>query len=534
MTQTTDVAGPAVRRSVVEFGWMAPLWAMAELFHLFANPSDLAELLVSGFSVATVLAWASAVTAAVILAGPQAGLQAELQAEQKGSTASKSVPPTGRDDRPLLLLCCLVIADIVVSAPVIGNHQMILGLGSLLVIGSAIEARLRSTARAPSAPSLTGAVSVGLRWLLLIVYGAIAFSKVNTDYLNPVVSCAVVFSDELLSWFGLSASGNPVASWAAIYGSLGIELAVPLLLAVARLRSFGVVLAVVFHGLLSLEPVGHVFDFTAVLIPFFVLFAPPCSHRRLMMLINRVQRRLSVPIAVGLVVVGLLVSLILVGVGFPAWSIGYPIWIAYLIAISWAVVAPIVFGRGRSHHRTGPQSPPALLLSGNRLGPAAVVVLALALVNGAAPYLQIKTATAFNMYSNLRVIGHQTNHLIVPVGPTLRTPELVVVEAAAAGGQSDSPLDFYIERGLGVPVDNLSTYLIDSGGDTSPVVVRPVDVGQHDFGLGVPVPFDPASTTAHGSRFDPLSSSVGRSFGSWRSVDVDGPAQCLRWWGPAY
>ncbi len=473
-------------------------------------------MLVGQFSAASIVAWASAIVAAAVLATPIV----RVEASSEDGVRSKATPSYSEASLILFMtLCALLVADLVVSAPLVGNHQMIIALGSLLLLAAWCWAAV--TRASGMFGGWADAAIAGLRWLLLLAYGLIAFSKLNSDYLNPVVSCAVVFSNEMSEWFGLSVSDSKVASGFAIYGSLLTELSVPVLLSIRRLRSVGVLLALGFHGFLSLEPVGHVYDFTAVLIPFFLLFAPVQVQQILAGVVGRVQSRLSPPMTIMVVLVVLLGNLIAVGAGLPIWVIGFTLWLVYGVVLCWLVVPLLVRSIGRPSPAT--ERP---LLFGYRLAPPVLAVLALALANGMAPYLQLKTATAFNMYSNLRVLGEESNHVIVPATVALRTPELQMVATV----DSDDPLSFYSDAGLALPRENLVRYLKQSEGeDVVDLVIQPVD------GVTEPRSADEFLRLAldDGEEMS-VSSTISRLFGLRRAVDVEGPSQCLRLWGPAY
>ena len=67
------------------------------------------------------------------------------------------------------------------------------------------------------------------------------------------------------------ATGSILAS-VLIYATAITELAIPLQLAVLRLRRIGVIVAMSFHTLVSFDLDQHFYDFTAVLLPLFALF----------------------------------------------------------------------------------------------------------------------------------------------------------------------------------------------------------------------------------------------------------------------
>ena len=59
------------------------------------------------------------------------------------------------------------------------------------------------------------------RALLAVMYFYGIFHKINTDFFDPTVSCAVALYDPLASGFGLA--GNPIGHQVAIWSTFIIE-----------------------------------------------------------------------------------------------------------------------------------------------------------------------------------------------------------------------------------------------------------------------------------------------------------------------
>lgn len=495
----------------IDDGWFLVLWPVALLFHLGSNSRHLSGLVHDGPNPVALGQLAMAVAAGFLLV-----------------QGSRSVAASA-----VALLASLQLAVTSAKLPVIGNHEMILALVSLVVLASLIPYIRAGSPSGYSAWMATAAPA--LRWVFLVSYGFIAFSKLNTGFLDPDVSCARVFGDEMAKWFGLNVRAGTWPALVAIYGTVLIELLVPALLLWSRTRSWGVALALVFHTVLALDPDSHVVDFTSTLVPLLMLFTPASVRelltRDLHRLIALAGRRTT---ALVLVVLALSHGLVL-RTGTAPWSVAMPVWLAAMATLGWWLVV-----RGRSVQRPRPT---AL----GRPGRLALVVVLLAALNGLAPYLEVKTAHGFNMYSNLHTANGATNHLLVPATLPLRPLDLVTVQSAEAG-----PLAYY-SVGSAAGVD-----------ESNPMFALPRENVEHLLGVRLVAETDPNSGSGRarpgddplggavlvdsltGSRLvardvgsdrsilDRLRSGVLHRLALRRTVVISEPRACLRSWGPLY
>jgi hypothetical protein len=149
----------------------------------------------------------------------------------------------------------------------------------------------------------------------------------------------------------------------------------------------------------------------------------------------------------------------------------------------------------------------------------AVVVL-LTSLNAVAPYIEVRTAGAFNMYSNLAVNDGETNHFLLPGTLPLRdAPILYEYEPDA---DNSTPIDFYDEGGFVIPEANLAQWAqryptLDvevrrTNGSESPTVMSLQDVAAQA---------NPADTLVERILYI-------------RAVDVEGSTDCRRYWGAAH
>ena len=89
------------------------------------------------------------------------------------------------------------------------------------------------------------------------------------------------------------------------------------------------------------------------------------------------------------------------------------------------------------------------------------VVPLLVVFNGLTPYLELKTAYGWNMYSNLATVDGDTNHFLVP-----RTLPVLDAQADIAHivSTDDAGLRLYVEQHFDIPFLQLRAYLSEHAG----------------------------------------------------------------------
>ena len=391
------------------------LWAIALLLHLAGNSHHLSPV---GPIGAAQIVMAGLAVLSIVRPGP----------------------------RPAVGLALVHLAITAAKLPHVGNHEIILALVDLVVVGAVVRGVRRATRSA-----WTQMAAPALRPVLLVAYGAIAFSKLNRGFLDPAVSCAAVFGDELGRWVDLRPSTNSGLSAGAIGATVLIELAVPILLVAPRTRLIGVWLGLLFHFVLALDPTGHVFDFSSALVPLFLLFLPPAGQRRLDAAVlglraNRTGAEMALTLAVAMALHGaVLVS------GAPRWAVAWPLWLVVAVSVMAAV-------RAATGPSDGPDASPHSLMPPRWAWP--VVVLAVAVAVG--PYLEVRSAASFNMYANLRVAGGASNHLVVPASPAGGRELVRLISVSVQGSHdtaesalADALRDAYVGVDVLVPLENV-------------------------------------------------------------------------------
>ena len=370
--------------------------------------------------------------------------------------------------RPRLALVAsgLVVVDLWLDAPMVGNHALLLGLGGLAILLTR-----------PGWPPGDLEADRGRSWLatmrftILIAYGAIAFSKLNTGYLDPVVSCGVRFAGDIGAPIGFDAarlgSDRALGSF-LLLAVLCIELAIPFLLVVSSpvRRNLVVVGAVIFHVLVGLDPGRHFWDFTATLIPFYLAFCTTSTLRSLEAAAGELLGTpRSGPTRAAFGLGGLVASF---GGAFAVASSGpgivyaqlgrHLLWLGCAGVVLTGLVSVVRTERADLASAVGSVGAFGRSPLGVRRLSVGVLVPLLALLNGLTPYLEIKTAGGWNMYANLVTSGGSSNHLIVrrtfPVDE--RGGDLVRILAT-----DDDELVPYVEGGWDLTFQQLRTHLAE-------------------------------------------------------------------------
>ena len=396
----------------------------------------------------------------------------------------------------LVTIAGLTVVTAWLEAPTLGNHWLLAAIISSVLLAALWPdpSDMATVARrfVPVAAAVT-----------IVSYGFMAFSKLNTGFLDPSVSCAVHFASRLATSWGFLSIEAATTRTFVIATTLAAELSLPALLAIRRTRMIGVIVGIAFHGFIALDLRQHIWDFSSVLLALFLLFAPETLVKRALTQLSRPRRLLAV--AAWLIVLLTLAlppaaisRVIIVGVGHLMW---------------FATVGTLFIMMVR-HFQAGGAWPDVVLPRWP--GRAWLVLPLLALVNGLAPYFEIKTATAFNMYANLRTAQGNTNHLLVPrTWPLTAVHDRLVVVLST----DDQRLGSYIGSGYALPWEEFRAYLqtrpaaavtYERGG-----VIHQVTRAGDDPALMAPV------------------SEVRRRLLAARAVDLTDPPRCQASWGPA-
>lgn len=259
------------------------------------------------------------------------------------------------------------------------------------------------------------------RALLIGMYFFGIFHKINTDFLDVRVSCAVDLYAAIARPFGL-------AQWefgrhAAIWTTFVVEGAALLALLSKRWKFWGFVIGVPFHIAIGLSGYAFYMDFSTAVLAIYALFLPPEYFRRLNAFFGMTHGawpkwgRFFGRWALILTPVGLYALLTAIRViRGHTWMYLPPVMILFAVISVAFYVSVLVFypkegwaARGTDLSRPSYRFAHWLLL----------LVPGLYFLNGFSPYLGFKTESSVAMYSNLHTEGGVTNHLMFPSPPYL-------------------------------------------------------------------------------------------------------------------
>ena len=179
---------------------------------------------------------------------------------------------------PFCALLAIQLVEILHRAPAVSNHWWMSGFVSLTLLVTLIA----STRGGFSYARWRGLFVRPLRAILIIVYVYGVFHKINTDFLDPEISCGIDLYRTLAEKYLTFLPQGELASWFSIIGTLVVESAIPLLLLFKSTRAYGVVLGVGFHFFLGFVPYSVYYNFSSALFVLFWLWIEPEQSDRIL------------------------------------------------------------------------------------------------------------------------------------------------------------------------------------------------------------------------------------------------------------
>ncbi len=331
------------------------------------------------------------------------------------------------------------------EAPVLGSHWVVAACVDVAILLAVATGRGRDHAR------VERAFLPAARWVLLGFYSFAAFAKLNHAFFTPRVSCGNFFFDELSGSLGFDIHSATAGWWshAVPVGTAAIELSVPLLLLFRRTRIAGVVVGLLFHGFIALDQTHLFSDFSSVLNALFILFLPATFAAGVL----QTYRSLSSEARDGVraVAVGGAAALLVLqwygkGSGAQRLFVDGRAW-AWIVLDGLLLVLVARFVWARRSLRSDVDLRPSGWLW---------IVPALVLLNGLSPFLELRTAYAFNMYSNLETADGSSNHFLVTRTLPLTDYQGDLVSVVQS---SDPGLQLYATQQFDIPFLQLRDYL---------------------------------------------------------------------------
>lgn len=421
LSSATGRSGTVAR--VAGLDGFALAWAFAMLFSI---AGDHAALMGRHGATAMALGWL-AVAAAV------------------GLIAGRRMAPW------LVLLALAMVLRYMLALPVASNNKTIAVFMNVAILAFAWPC-LRPGAAAADRAQVHARLRAVARGLLAVMYFYGIFHKINADFLDTSVSCAVALYRPLAAPLGLD--GNAFGHQLAIWMTFIVEGIALVALYWRRWFAVGMVLALMFHFVIPISAFSWYMDFSSLVFALYLLSMPPEASARIGAALGRTFAALR---AQALQLAGATLALVAIGYLAVRWnlvSLNTGVHLHHsVMLLAWAIYGGFMMvamsGAALAHLPCTEKPRPAQ--------PWFVhAVPALLFLSCLSPYLGLKTESSIAMFSNLHTEGGVTNHLLFDKPPYLFDYQQEVVEIVASSSpalarlaaQGDSMVLFALKEHL--------------------------------------------------------------------------------------
>ncbi|MDH1915960.1 DUF393 domain-containing protein [Acinetobacter junii] len=302
-----------------------------------------------------------------------------------------------RDLRVFVFALVVSSIDAILQMPASSNHTI---LKNFLLLSMILAGIISFYFRTGLDGFYKGFSPVG-RGLLLCMYFFGVFHKINTDFLNPEISCTRSLWEQMP--FYTSFMGHNFFINIGIYSTLIIETILLICLLIPKTRLYSIILGILFHSFLALSGYAIYAPFSTLTIVLHLLFLHPTQATSI---INspqwlNISYKINQPFYASclLIYIGLL--------GFLAYNHSYSqfglLWLITIIPLLYCILIKVKI----PHQEYNIQE---LLISKPKIF---TILSLLFFLNCSTPYLGLKTAQSMNMFANLQLEGGRNNHLIM-------------------------------------------------------------------------------------------------------------------------
>jgi hypothetical protein len=341
----------------------------------------------------------------------------------------------------LYVLAGLMIARYAMLLPVASNNKTIalfMNSAMLLFAAQAAWIGLRDTAFRDLTYERMRIVA---RALLAVMYFYGIFHKINTDFFDPRVSCAVALYKPLANVFGLA--GNPIGHQIAIWSTFIVETITIVSLYWKRYFTVGLLFGLMFHFVIPISTYSWYMDFSSLVLALYILSIPREVSGEFFERCARIFRASkarfgAIGIAVPFAVVGTIIVLIVATAALRAhtatqlFQLYSSVWVLFWAiygGIAMVLLASVALDHLPWRGHVGARPPlwvytlPAFLF-----------------LSCLSPYIGLKTESSIAMFSNLHTEGGVTNHLLFEKPPYLFDYQKDVVEIIATSSPTLMPV----------------------------------------------------------------------------------------------
>lgn len=305
----------------------------------------------------------------------------------------------------LLLINSFLFATFYIySSPVASNNKTTAFFLSILIVFSILKTLISHRSITFDRNKVFYLIQGPGKLILVFMYFFGIYHKLNTDFFNPNISCAVELSRPIASILGQE--DNTTLNWIPIYLTFFVETIAIIGLLFQRYRKLGLAVSIPFHIIIAFTGYAFYMDFSTIVLAMYSLNINDESLGRIKCFYKKSVRPYWLKKTTSLLPVGFALTLFIyvtmICQGVCSYRSFMPIFAFYSIPISFILIF------SRNVKREG--------WNESKSGILFLIPIAFFL-NGLSPYLGLKTESSIAMYSNLYVEGRRTNHLLHGVLP---------------------------------------------------------------------------------------------------------------------
>jgi hypothetical protein len=330
-------------------------------------------------------------------------------------------------------LILLQLFDAFYRMPVTTNHWLFTAFVNLTIIHAILYLIVKNRSFNLTGGDVLQTFAPVVRIEVIILYFFTFFHKLNAGFFSPESSCA---SDLLKAQHieALIPLNDAVIGFNA-YLTIIVEFLIPAFLCFRSTRNLGILTGLFFHCVLSYSSYNAFYDFSSMIFAVYFLFAGNGFGDSIMNTLRRLRAGIMAVVKPeGYSAKKLLLSIFCVIVALAAvyWLTKklntfrafhlYFFWTVYSVLFTYCFVVFILRRREIKKYSLSFALPHWSF----------TVLPCIVFLNGASPYLGLKTENSFAMFSNLRTEGGVTNHYIIPAGFQIFPYQKDVVEIVAS------------------------------------------------------------------------------------------------------
>ncbi len=368
--------------------------------------------------------------------------------------------------RSTLFLCLMALPQIIhyiITSPQGSNHYIMVTFMNVAISLSALYFIGRSSL-ADNRTEFYNIFASSGRFLLVFMYFFGIFHKINPDFLNPEVSCAVVLFNNITGHFGLD--DVTFFHYAAIWGTFIVEGLAMLVLFSRRWKYWGFVLGMPFHIIISFTGYKFFMNYSSLALALYCLFLPKEFYLGLNQLFSQIRNKTKLDERRFWVfmrgIMAFTIILVAVYCARAFWSVGGPHtperFVAYtykcmpLFAVYSLILYLLVLKYARNIDTS--VSEPMYAFPKKSL----LIIPVLFVLNGFGPYLGWKTESSISMFSHLHTEGGTTNHYFFKELPQVFDYQKDLVRIIAS---PDKKLQWYSDNELSMVYFELQRFVTE-------------------------------------------------------------------------